>query len=377
MTRGILPFLDSEAELVGVLGHEIGHVTARHSAQQYTRTLGGVLGLTAVGIFVPAARPFGQLSEQALAVLFLRYGRDDELQADRVGAGYVASHGWDPRGVPAFLATLGRLDEAAGDRRGVPNWLSTHPDPLSRVAEVQPLADELASSTGAQAVNRDAFFERIDGIMFGDNPEHGVTRGSVFLHPGLRFRLEFPAGYEVANSPDQVVAKAPGADVYMILQLAPNPQGEDVRGVAVSSMQSAGFRLVRGEPERINGLDAFSGVYDGTVDGLGSVTLRAAHIAYGDNVYMIAGLSVPELFQQVDAAFIGSTRSFRSLSAAEAEEIRPNRVRLYVVRAGDSWQSIAESTGGIVRPVTLAAMNGGTLGSQPQAGTRIKVVVEG
>jgi len=92
---------------------------------------------------------------------------------------------------------------------------------------------------------------------------------------------------------------------------------------------------------------------------------------------MIAGLSVPELFEQVDAAFIGSTRSFRSLSAAEAEEIRPNRIRRYVVRAGDTWQSIAESTGGIVPPATLAVMNGGALDSQPQAGIRIKIVAEG
>ena len=136
VTRGILPFLDNEAELAGVLGHEIGHVTARHSVRQYSRTIGGVAALGALGVFIPAARPFGQISEQALGLLFLKYGRADELQADQLGARYEATGGWDPAGVPGMLATLGRLDEAAGDRKGVPNWLSTHPDPLTRVSEI-------------------------------------------------------------------------------------------------------------------------------------------------------------------------------------------------------------------------------------------------
>ena len=189
ITRGIMPFLDSEAELAGVIGHEIGHVTARHSAQQYTRQISGQVGLLALGIFVPAARPFGQLSGQALGVLFLRYGRDDELQADQLGARYESTLGWDPAGVPAFLSTLGRLDEAAGDRRGVPNWLSTHPEPLSRVTEIQPTVDQLKAAGAGFSTNRDAWLRRIDGIIFGDNPEQGLARDSAFLHPVLRFRI--------------------------------------------------------------------------------------------------------------------------------------------------------------------------------------------
>ncbi len=120
ITRGILPFLDDEAELAGVLGHEIGHVTARHSVRQYTRTVGGVAALGALGVFVPAARPFGQISEQALGLLFLKYGRDDELQADQLGARYEASAGWDPAGVPGMLSTLGLLDEASWRSQGRP-----------------------------------------------------------------------------------------------------------------------------------------------------------------------------------------------------------------------------------------------------------------
>src|SRR5918993_3967267 len=114
LTRGILPFLDSEAELAGVLGHEIGHVTARHSAQQYTRATTAGLGVQLLSIFVPEARPFQNLTETALGVMFLKHGRDDELQADRLGVDYTASTGWNPIGVGGMLRTLSRLEKGNG-----------------------------------------------------------------------------------------------------------------------------------------------------------------------------------------------------------------------------------------------------------------------
>jgi predicted Zn-dependent protease len=377
ITRGILPFLDNEAELAGVIGHEIGHITARHSAQQYTRQISGTVGLLALSIFVPAARPFGDLGGQALGVLFLKYGRGDELQADELGARYEATHGWDPAAVPGFLSTLGRLDEAAGERRGVPNWLSTHPDPLARVKDIQPTVAMLKAGRTDFSTNRDELMRRVDGIIFGDNPEQGITRGSAFLHPVLRFRLDFPEMWEIQNTPQQVAAKAPGADVFMVLQLVEMPQGRNLQEIAVNSMRGAGFTAVEGAPARINGLDAFVGVYQGQAEGLGAVGARAAHIAYDQKVYVLVGLAPAEAFRQADSAFAATIRTFRSLSAAEAEDIHPNRVDLYVVRAGDTWASIAERSGGAVKPATLAVMNNAAPGSQPQPGTRIKIVVSG
>ena len=377
VTRGIMPFLDNEAELAGVIGHEIGHVTARHSAQQYTRQISGLVGLTALSIFVPAARPLGDLSSQALGVLFLQYGRGDELQADQLGARYESKLGWDPAGVPAFLSTLGRLDEAAGDRRGVPNWLSTHPEPLSRVSEIQPTVQELKVGGGEFSTNREAFPQRLDGIVYGDNPDQGIARGSAFLHPVLRFRIDFPTGWEIQNSPQQVVAKAPGADIVMILQLVEQPRGGNIQEIARNSMDSAGFRAIRGDRTTINGFDAFVGLYEGQVEELGAVTARAAHIAYDKKVFVVVGLVSREAFQQADGAITASIRSFRSLSAAEAEDIRPDRVDFYVVRAGDTWASIAERAGGAVKPATLAVMNNSAPDSQPQPGSRIKIVAGG
>ena len=379
ITRGILPFLDNEAELAGVLGHEIGHVTARHAAQQYTRSVGGQIGLVALGIFVPTARPFGDLAAQGLGVLFLKYGRGDELQSDSLGAKYEAAGGWDPAGVPGMLSTLGRLDEAAGEKKGVPNWLSTHPDPLSRVTEIEPQVQQIkAAAPGATfRQDRDALLRRVDGLVYGDSPEQGITRGSTFFHPPLKFRIDFPAGWDVQNSPSEVVAKAPNAEVYMLLELVEQPQGRTMQDVAANQMGTAGFRAVQGDRATIDGLEAFIGVYQGQIEGLGSVTMRAAHISYERNVFMVAGLAAPNVFQQADGAFLAGIRSFKKLSPAEAENIRPNRIDLYVVRSGDTWQSIADRSGGAVKPATLAVMNDAEPNSQPQPGTRIKIVVGG
>ena len=377
ITRGILPVLEDEAALAGVLGHEIGHVTARHSVRQYTRTIGGVAALGALGVFVPAARPFGQISEQALGLLFLKYGRADELQADQLGARYEAAGGWDPAGVPGMLSTLGLLDEASGDRKGIPNWLSTHPEPLARVVEIKPTISELKAGRSDFVTNRDALERRIDGVIFGDNPDQGITRGSTFLHPPLRFRIDFPAKWEIANSPQQVVAKAPGADVFMLLQGVSKPQGASPRDVAASHMQGAGFHLVSGDRATINGLEAFVGMYQGQIEGLGNVTSRAAHIAHGGAYYLVAGLVPPAGFDQADSGFTAAIRSFRPLTAAEAQAIRPSRIDFYIVREGDTWVSLAERSGGAIRPSTLAVMNHSAPDAAPRAGARIKIVVAG
>jgi len=377
LTRGILPFLDNEAELAGVLGHEIGHVTARHSVRQYTRTIGGVAAVGAIGIFVPGAGSFGQLSEQALGLLLMKYGRADELQADQLGARYEATGGWDPSGVPGMLATLGRLDEAAGERKGVPNWLSTHPEPLTRVAEIAPTVTTLKTGRTDFVTNREGLERRLDGVIFGDNPEQGVTRGSTFLHPPLKFRIDFPAKWDVANSPQQVVAKAPDADVFMLLQVVAKPQGQTVRDVALAHMQAAGLRSVQGDRTTINGLDAFVGSYEGKIEGLGDVASRAAHIAHGGMYYMVAGLVAPAGFSQADGAFTTAIRSFRALTAAEAEAIRPFRVDFYTVREGDTWASLAERSAGAIRPTALAVMNQTAPDARPRVGARIKIVVGG
>jgi predicted Zn-dependent protease len=216
----------------------------------------------------------------------------------------------------------------------------------------------------------------VDGIVYGDSPEQGVVRGNDFLHADLRFALRFPEGWEVQNSPQQVLAKAPDAEAYLLLQLVPKAQGT-LQQVAVGSMQNAGFRAVEGDTERVNGLDAFVGTYQGNMQGLGNTVARAAHIAHERNVYLVAGLAPRDIFNDFANALSRSVESFRPLSRQEAANIRPNRVDLYTVRSGDSWQEIASRFDNMLKPATLAIMNGFDPAQPPPEGTRLKVVVAG
>ena len=192
VTRGILAYLDDESELAGVLGHEIGHVTARHAAQAYTRQAQAGIALAILGIFVPGAQPFTDIGATGLGVLFLRNGREAEIEADRLGVEYGSGAGYDPAGVPRFLSTLARVDAMSG--RGVPNWLSTHPNPGSRVTKVEPVAGKFTSAD-AKKINRDQYLERIRGLVFGDDVKDGIVRGNEFLHPLLRIGVTFPDGW--------------------------------------------------------------------------------------------------------------------------------------------------------------------------------------
>ena len=373
ITRGILPYLNDEAELAGVLGHEIAHVTARHAAQQSTRAGLGGIGLAVLGIFVPATQPFADLTSAALGVAFLKYGRDDERESDRLGMEYASRGGWDPAGVPQFLSTLSRVNEL--DARGVPNWLSTHPDPAARVIEAQPVLAKIASPSGSER-GRSRFLEQIDNIVVGDNPEEGVVRGNSFLHPPLRFALEFPDGWEITNTPEQVSAQEPGQKRYMLLQIVDRPQGRTIQEVALRAMAAVQFKPIEGRMASLNGADAFVGVYQGQLEGLGVVTMRAAYIQNGRQVFLLAGFAPREEFARVDREVDAAIGSYRPLTQREADDIRPNRLDFYTVRQGDTWQAIA-ARGNLVRANDLAIMNGYAVNEQPKVGDRIKIVTEG
>lgn len=380
VTRGLMAYLDDESELAGVLGHEIGHVTARHAAQSYTRQAEANIGLTILGILVPSTQPFTDLGAGALGVLFLKNGREQELEADRLGVEYASGTGYDPGGVPRMLNTLSRIDKLS--ERGVPNWLSTHPASDTRVEQAAPLAAKFAAS-GAKTLNRDAFLERINGLVFGDRPEDGVVRGSEFLHPLLRIAIAFPDGWEITNGEDAVMAREPGTQHFMVLQEVDRQSfaGQSSRSMAdlaVGLMRRAGYQNVDGRAQRINGNDAYVGVYRGTAKDVGKVMMRAAHVAIGREVYAVAGFAPEREFELVDRDIAPSLQTFRQLSSRDAADIRPNKIQFYVVRPGDSWQSIAvRQSRSFVNAATLAIMNDRDVSEQPQPGERIKIVVEG
>jgi predicted Zn-dependent protease len=373
ITRGILPFLQNEAELAGVIGHEIGHVDARHSAEAYSKQLGAGLGLAVAGIFAPSTQPLQGVAGAGLQVLFLKYGREAELEADGLGVGYESGAGWDPHGVPNMLNTLARLDEADGSRRGVPNWALTHPPAADRVTRVQDVVSK--APAGARTTNAAEFDRHLDGVVFGDSPEKGLVRDNEFVHPVLRFAVRFPEGWEVANSESQVTARqSETSNVAMLLELVNGTA--PVQQLGPDQMAKAGWTEISGDRTSINGLDAYVGTYEGVTQGT-RLRVMAAHVRAGGQTYVIAGLAPAGQFGSATGTFTSAIRTFRTLSQAEANAIHPDRLDFYVVRNGDTWDSIARARGGRVKASTLAIMNGAAPSSSPRPGDRIRVVVGG
>lgn len=374
VTRGLLAHLEDESELAGVLGHEVGHVTARHISRNYTRSAGSSIGLLLASIFVPGVAPFQDLASVGLSTLFLKYGREDELESDRLGVEYASKAGWDPSGVPRFLETLSRID--AMSDRGMPNWLSTHPEPESRVAKARPIAEK--AGEGAHERNQDEFLRRLDGLAYGDDPSEGVVRGSQFLHPDLRMAVDFPDGWQVTNGTDQVVARLDSEKAIMVMRAAGEARGASLADGAAKHMRGLGFKREQGALEHYGSLEAYVGSYSGKTRGIGAVRVRAAHVTLGRQVYMLAGVAPEADFATVEPVFDAALQSFRELSGSEAAAIRANRIALYEAKTGDSWQSIAQRPGkGLVSASRLALMNGFAVNVQPPAGTRLKIVIEG
>lgn len=376
LTRGILPYLRDEAEMANVLGHEIAHVTAKHGATAYSRQQIAGVGLGIGQILAPPDKQgLFQAAEAGLGLLFLKNGRDAELEADRLGVGYAAATGWNPSGMAGMLTTLGRLGEASGSKRGVPNFLSTHPLPEDRVEKVAAVADAARTSASTR-VNAEDFQRRLDGLVFGDSREQGILRGRDFLHPILRFALQFPQGWQVQNGAQQVVAQPEGDQPMAVMMEIIDGGGRNPAQAGRARMQQAEMVERAGESTTINGLPAFVGVYTGG-QGNQAIAARVAFISHAGRLYQVAGVAAEGAFNQADQAFRQVIGSFRGMSAAEADRVQPARIDFYTVRSGDTWASIAERSGGAVTASALAIMNAASPSSTPRAGSRIRVVIEG
>jgi predicted Zn-dependent protease len=214
LTRGILAHFNNEAEMASVLGHEIGHVTARHSVEQISKQQLAGLGLGIAMILSPQAAQFGDLAGAGLQLMFMKFGRDHERQADSLGLRYMVQEGYDPNQMPPVFDVLDQISRAEGGR-AIPEWASTHPDPGNRAAAIRRDIAEAGNPSGV--INRDAYLARLDGMMFGTNPREGYTIGSTFYHPDMRFRMQFPQGWRIQNTRQAVIGVSPNQDAVVLL----------------------------------------------------------------------------------------------------------------------------------------------------------------
>jgi predicted Zn-dependent protease len=377
LTRGILAYLGNEAELAGVMGHEIGHVTARHSVRQITRQQFAQIGLGVGGVLSPTFGQFGSLAQSSVELVFLRFSRDDEREADRLGVEYAARAAYDPREVSNFFQVLGRLSQA-GDRETIPGWLSTHPDPPQRVETTRMQAQEWIQSLGLtetrMAVNRDAFIRSLDGIVFGNDPREGFTEGSRFYHPTLQFQIDVPEAWQVDNTRTAVIAVGPQQAAQLQLTVPKVPAGTTAVEYA-RSLASRGVVPVHSEEVMIHGNRAFLGTY-AIRSGGGTIAAVAAFIEYRNRIFEIVGLTSD--FRRYGGKLEECIRSFDRVTDQRILRAQPDRLRIYTAQEGDTLNSIAQRTNNPrVNADELAILNRLAISQPISEGRLLKIVDRG
>jgi predicted Zn-dependent protease len=371
VTRGILPYLDSEGQLAMIMGHETGHVTARHSVEQMSRQELAQLGLGIGAILAKPVRQFGGLLSGGLQVLFLKYSRDDERQADALGIRYAVKDGYDPRQAISVFEMLDRQEAAAGGS-GVPSWLATHPAPQDRIERIRAQIDTLPASKRSGTVARDRYLRHIDGIVFGSDPRQGYFQGGLFLHPDLAFRVEFPDGWQTQNMPQAVAAQSPNKDAILELTLSDSAGSQAAAATAFFSGQ--GIQASGVSRTTIHGFPATTGLFRATTD-QGQLDGVAAFIGYGGHVYRLLGYTAAGGLSGFRATFDGTIRSFDRLTDSRALNVQPLRVQLYKPGRATTIADLARSKSSPVDAQTLAIMNQVTVGETIPAGRTIKWVV--
>jgi predicted Zn-dependent protease len=323
VTRGILAHLNSEAELASVLGHEIGHVTARHSVSQMTRQQLAQIGLVVGTALKPGLARYAGVASQGLGILFLKYSRDDESQADHLGLRYMRRAGYDAHRMPEVYTLLERVSESGGGGR-VPDWLSTHPNPVNRKGAIDREIAALPPESIGTMINRDAYLRHIDGIVFGDNPRDGFFHGAEFLQPELRFRFTFPQGWTTQNQRQAVVAVSAQQDGIEQVSLSDQATPE-AAAEAFFSQQG-----VRGAPGRgsVHGFAAAGGEFSALTQDSTALTGRVAFVAYEGRVYQLLAYAAQARWPAYAAAAGQSLGSFDRLSDPVILAVQPWRLQV-------------------------------------------------
>ena len=358
VSRGLLALVNSEDELAGTIGHEIGHVAARHHVQRLTLAtpFAILLGLPAaiVGTISKTLGAVVAIPGQLTGGLVLAgHSRKQEREADRIGMELAASAGWDPGALSSFLYTLEREDQLVhGETRGT-DFFASHPAMPERVDDTAELARTMEWTPSKPiAANRRALLDRLEGILVGPNPAEGVFVEDDFLHPELDFILSFPPEWKTQNRPQFLIAIPPEGEGRTAIVLSLAEEDDDPVEAARADRLDEGA-LQKLERIEINGLPAARVV----TEKQGS-SFDLTWIAHGKRVYRIASVSPASEFARHRDTFLGVARSFRPLHAEDRKRIREDRLRLRPGRKGESLEAFLERTGGTWTPEQTAIANG-------------------
>ena len=323
VTRGLMTTINDEAELATVVGHEIGHVTNRHSVQQISKSQIAQLGLGIGSILSSDIARFGQLASAGLSVLFLKYSRDAENQADAAGFRYALNQNYDVREMPKVFQTLDRVSEAGGGGK-LPEWLATHPDPGNRIKHIQTLLDTVHTDLSKAKIGREEYLQHVQGMTYGEDPRQGYFEGSHFYHPQMRFQLQFPDGWQTQNTPAAVAGISPSQDAILQLSLAGQTSPQQALQQFLSQQ---GVQAGNASTTSVNGLPAASGYFQAQTD-QGNIEGLVSFISYGGTTYGLMGYTAADKLGTYDNVLQNTIRSFGELRDGSKINVQPARVEL-------------------------------------------------
>ena len=375
ITRGILAYLNNEAELAGVVGHEIGHITARHSAKKYSEAQIAQLGLGVGSMISDDFASIVGLAAQGLGLLFLKFSRDDERQSDVLGVDYATKVEYDAREMANFFTTLDKMQKN-GKQGGIPDWFSTHPNPASRVGDVRNEAISAQKKAGKNQfiINRDEYLAMVDGLIFGENPRQGFVDKENFYHPDLQFYFPVPAGWQLTNLPSQVQMVSADKKGLMLFTLATenSPAAASKSFIEKSKVQvAAEKRMV------VNNLDAYQ-VYSEVKDGATSTRIQSLFIEKNGKVYVFHGFADRSNFDSLQPAFSATMNGFQTLKDKSILNVKPDHMVIKKAGRNGTMRQVLSALGVAEKDIEETALiNGRGLEEKIDSQSRIKIISRG
>ena len=378
-TRGIMAHFNNEAEFAGVLGHEIGHITARHSVIQQRNQILGQVGIIAGVIINPDLGRFAEVASQGLGLLFLKFGRDDERQSDELGVEYSSKIGYDAQQMSNFFITLQRKGAETGTAE-LPDFLSTHPNPGDRHVTTAKLASEWKAklSLANPQVNRNEYLRRIEGLIYGEDPKQGFLENSVFYHPELKFQFPVPQGWMYQNTP-QVVQVAPRDGKALLMFML--GRGNSLQEAANNAVQQYKLQVIESRNITVNGMPAIYMVADQVAQQQqqqqSTIRTVSYFIQYNNTIYHFIGVSGINDFNNYLSSFNNVAQGFRPLTDQAKLNKKADRIRLRTV-ANNATLSQALKSFNMPdnRLEELAILNGMKLTDNVTKGMLIKIIAQ-